>query len=232
MDFPSHDNLGEMNEVKIVALSDLHGQTAALPGIGSELSSADLVALSGDITDFGDAQDMAAAISAVRAYNAKLLAVAGNCDRPDCETALEQAGIALNGRATAISGYSFIGLGGSLPCPGRTPNEATDDVLAKRLESAAAQRDPSLPCILVCHQPPFETDADLARTGGHVGSRAVRAIIERIEPIVCFTGHIHEARSVSRLGRTLVVNPGPWAAGDYAIVEVERGVVSAELKCL
>jgi len=170
MDFPSHDNLGEMNEVKIVALSDLHGQTAALPRIGSELSSADLVALSGDITNFGDAQDMAAAISAVRAYNAKLLAVAGNCDRPESETALEQAGIALNGRAIALGGYSFIGLGGSLPCPGRTPNEATDDALAERLESAAAQRDPSLPCILVCHQPPFETDADCARSGGHVGS--------------------------------------------------------------
>lgn len=218
--------------MKIVALSDLHGQTAALPRIESELSSADLVVLSGDITNFGDAQDMAAGISAVCAYNTHVVAVAGNCDRPESEIALEQAGIALNGRTIALGGFSFIGLSGSLPCLGRTPNEATDDVLAKRLESAAAQRDQDLPCILVCHQPPFETEADLARTGGHVGSRAIRAFIERVEPIVCFTGHIHEARSISRLGRTVIVNPGPWAAGNYAVAEIRDLNVMAELRSL
>ena len=41
-----------------------------------------------------------------------------------------------------------------------------------------------------------------------VGSRAVRATIERHQPLLGLHGHIHESRGATRLGRTLCLNPG------------------------
>jgi uncharacterized protein len=41
-----------------------------------------------------------------------------------------------------------------------------------------------------------------------VGSKAVRAAIEKYEPALSVHGHIHESRGVTKLGRTLSMNPG------------------------
>jgi uncharacterized protein len=40
-------------------------------------------------------------------------------------------------------------------------------------------------------------------------------------------GHIHEARGVDHIGRTPIVNPGPVAAGHYAVVMVDDAVTVA-----
>jgi Icc-related predicted phosphoesterase len=59
-----------------------------------------------------------------------------------------------------------------------------------------------------------------------VGSTAVRAAIERWQPLVGLHGHVHEAHAVVRLGRTVCINPG----SDYgegvlhgALVTVKNG---------
>ena len=41
-----------------------------------------------------------------------------------------------------------------------------------------------------------------------VGSHAIRESIEEVQPVVALCGHIHESRATSKLGRTVVVNPG------------------------
>jgi uncharacterized protein len=41
-----------------------------------------------------------------------------------------------------------------------------------------------------------------------VGSTAVREAILKYQPPLSVHGHIHESRGVSKLGRTLAVNPG------------------------
>jgi uncharacterized protein len=41
-----------------------------------------------------------------------------------------------------------------------------------------------------------------------VGSRAVRTVIEEVQPLVALHGHIHESRGVARIGRTACINPG------------------------
>jgi len=40
------------------------------------------------------------------------------------------------------------------------------------------------------------------------GSTAVRELIEAYQPALGLHGHIHEGRGVTRLGRTVCVNPG------------------------
>jgi hypothetical protein len=41
-----------------------------------------------------------------------------------------------------------------------------------------------------------------------VGSKAVRAAIEKYQPLVGLHGHIHESRSAQKIGRTTCINPG------------------------
>ena len=53
------------------------------------------------------------------------------------------------------------------------------------------------------------------------GSTAVRAAIERHQPLLSLHGHIHEARGVQRIGRTVSINPG----SDYASGQLQGVVI-------
>ena len=74
--------------------------------------------------------------------------------------------------------------------------------------------------MLGLHAPPYDTQLDVApkidwetltvqgQDSAHVGSSAVREVIEEVQPILSLHGHIHESRAAVRVGRTLAVNPG------------------------
>lgn len=69
--------------------------------------------------------------------------------------------------------------------------------------------------LFVLHSPPRGTACDMIGAGQHVGSRAIRAFIERHQPPLILSGHIHESPRVSdayrdNVGDTLVVNPGQF----------------------
>jgi len=42
----------------------------------------------------------------------------------------------------------------------------------------------------------------------HVGSKAIRQIIEEYKPMLGLHGHIHESRAFDKVAGTLVLNPG------------------------
>ena len=71
--------------------------------------------------------------------------------------------------------------------------------------------------VLVTHQPPYGTKLD--RLGQrHVGNEDYRKFIERIEPKVAISGHLHETVGLSdSIGKTKIVNPG-W---DGMVVELK-----------
>jgi Icc-related predicted phosphoesterase len=71
--------------------------------------------------------------------------------------------------------------------------------------------------------PPYDSELDIAPEldetftpvfrGGTpslipVGSTAVRAAIERYQPLLGLHGHIHESKGRTRIGRTVCINPG------------------------
>ena len=67
----------------------------------------------------------------------------------------------------------------------------------------------------VFHSPPRGTRCDMVAARTHVGSRAIRAFVERHQPPLVLSGHIHESPRVSaswrdRIGETEVVNPGQF----------------------
>src|SRR6056297_101219 len=63
--------------------------------------------------------------------------------------------------------------------------------------------------ILITHSPPKGV-ADVTSQGISVGSTAIRAAIETLQPHLALCGHIHDSwGQTGRIGETRVVNLGP-----------------------
>jgi Icc-related predicted phosphoesterase len=74
--------------------------------------------------------------------------------------------------------------------------------------------------IMAIHQPPSGMGLDVCINGRKVGSKAVQNWIQKEQPLLVLTGHIHESPQVTGLwkgniGKTLVIQPGP------AIVDIK-----------
>jgi Icc-related predicted phosphoesterase len=126
-------------------------------------------------------------------------------------------------------------LGYSNPTPWNSPRECSEEELMVKLEKLASKVtnvDRSLFCL---HCPPYESQIDQApqldkdfrpvMEGGRpklipVGSKSVRAIIEKYQPLLGLHGHIHECRGFMNIGRTRCMNPGS---------EYTEGLLSAYL---
>ena len=87
-----------------------------------------------------------------------------------------------------------------------------------------------LPLVLVSHQPARDTVTDLAGNGAHVGSTAVRTFIERHKPVLCLSGHIHEAQGTDAIGSTILVNPGPFMEGRYVVAEITGNTCRVDIR--
>jgi Icc-related predicted phosphoesterase len=215
--------------VHIIALTDLHGNTPVIPLLADELRTAQLVLLVGDITHFGREREMNSIIKQFLHYNKHVLAVTGNCDYPSAEKYLAEADLTLNARVKEFGGFQLTGLSGSLPCPGRTPQEYTEEEFEIIIKSLTFLPQRSL--LFVSHQPPFGTMNDQVSPGNHVGSKSIRKFIERQQPVICFTGHIHEGIAIDQIGETAVVNPGPAGKGNFALAEVEGNAIKSIRLC-
>lgn len=100
---------------------------------------------------------------------------------------------------------------------GRVRAASLDELAARPtieadLEALARASDPAR-TVYVVHTPPWGTRLDVMHGGAHIGSRALRAFVERHQPPLTLHGHVHESprltgRIDDRLGRTLCVNPG------------------------
>jgi hypothetical protein len=84
--------------------------------------------------------------------------------------------------------------------------------------------------VLMTHNPPLNTTTDRIRSGVHVGSRSVREFIEKVQPDVCITGHIHESKGMDHIGKTVIVNPGDFVSGGYVVLEKTGDTLQVSLK--
>jgi Icc-related predicted phosphoesterase len=203
-------------DLHILHLTDIHGAHFLIEEIGHEIRDADLVILSGDITHFGRRKEASIIIEKIRRYNRNILAVSGNCDYPVVEEYLGKEKISLHRKIVKYAGYTVMGLGGSLPCPGTTPFEYTEDDVKRWLAEMKKSINQHAPILFVSHQPPVNTLNDDVGNGRHVGSSAVRNFIEAKEVLLCVTGHIHEGIGIDTIDNCKVVNPGPFRTGKYA----------------
>ncbi len=217
--------------VRLLGLVDLHWSGQRSPRL-PDPSGFDLVLLAGDLTNFLGPDHARRIVEPLQESGVPVLAVCGNCDLPTVENYFREEEMDLDRRARVVDGVKLVGLSGGLPF-GDLPYERTEadyDRVAAEAFAAAAAVD-GRPTILVSHQPPFGTACDIAR-GLHVGSRSLRTAIERCQPDLVFSGHIHEAVGADTIGRTQVVNPGPWFQGRSVVIEADpdTGAVDFEIR--
>lgn len=234
--------------MKIVSFGDVHMATRNLDRMGEVLRDTDLIIISGDLTNFGGADDAAQVLADARRALARkstsgqkpaaasgtnrLLALSGNLDQREVIPFLEREGVALHGRGMVIDGLAIFGCGGSNITPFNTPTEFTEEELTATLERGYRQVEGRRPLLMVCHTPPYDTKCDRIVSGKPVGSPAVRRFIEEVKPEVCITGHIHESAGVDRIGPTTVLNAGPFKGGGYIVVRHDGRKLDASLEFL
>ncbi len=218
-------------DFNIIHLTDIHGAVFYIDEIVTELQNSDLVILSGDISHFGKRKDVQQIIQKLSIYNKHIYAVAGNCDYKEADEYLTRENVNLNKRIITVQGFTLCGLGGSLPCPGPTPFEYKENEAKRWLKELEANLKSKRPIVFVTHEPPYNTMVDRLTDDRHVGSRSVRKFIEVRSPLLCLTGHIHESEGVDKIGHCILVNPGPFKTGKYALVKITgEGSVHVDLK--
>lgn len=212
--------------MRLLITSDIHGHLENIQPfsqiIRKELPSA--IVICGDITHFGTLSDAANILREFTGLGLTLF-VPGNCDPPElAEQPILENAVNLHAKCIHMLGSFFIGVGGSIPTPFETPFENGEEEVDQILGTAVGQCPKVFPRILVSHNPPFGTDADKTLIGSHVGSKSIRSFIDANSPIMVACGHIHESRSSHTLGNTVVINPGPFHKGYYALAEVDTKV--------
>jgi len=150
----------------------------------------------------------------------------GNDDPLAIDGILSRGGLVVNPEERVVTlrdEWEMISCGTVNPTPWQSPRELAEEQLETKLESLVSQvRNPAR-AIYNLHVPPHNTAIDKAPRldsnlkpvilpGGvqkiSVGSTAVRALIQRHQPLLALHGHIHEAPGNVKIGRTLCLNPG------------------------
>ncbi len=144
-------------------------------------------------------------------------------------------------------GYNVVGLSNANMTPWRCARDIEEPELAMKLDQLAAMMPKPERTVAVIHVPPFNSGLDtcpdldenlkIITQGGQVvmksaGSPAVRAFIEKVQPMLTLHGHIHESPGYKHLGRTLMINAGSeYAEGimKAAIINLEDGKVKGHL---
>jgi Icc-related predicted phosphoesterase len=128
-------------------------------------------------------------------------------------------------RVVDVRGYPMISCEWVNSTPWDTHRECPDEELMDKLEAEFARLETDDYSNVICnfHDPPFNSGLDTApqltadhriqKSGamevvGPVGSKSVRAVIEKYQPMLGMHGHIHESVGYREIGRTLCVNPG------------------------
>jgi len=121
------------------------------------------------------------------------------------------------------------------PTPWNTEREYSEEELGNRLEKILEQAPAGRKMVVNFHCPPYGSGLDFAAEldaqlrpvirGGRpsivpVGSKAVRDVIKRHQPVVGLHGHIHESRAAQKIGSSMCLNPG----SDYT-ADVLRGAI-------
>ena len=208
--------------MNIIAIPDIHGRVDKMQAYFDKIAAADVVILAGDLTN-GSLETAQNVLKVISDINPNILTIPGNMDSDKIVAYTDNLGYNIHKTYRIIDGIAFVGIGGALPFAGPYVYNESEytNIMAQAVDGI-----PDVPQILVCHQPPINTLNDRLYDGRQVGSKSVRAYIEEHQPLICFTGHIHEAVGIDTIGITQICNPGPVWKG-YATAEIIDGAVKS-----
>ncbi|MEK6972777.1 MAG: metallophosphoesterase [archaeon] len=200
--------------MKILALSDIHNEIPLVDKLLWNIAKKDidLIIICGDITNYGP-KDYAERILDKLSFT-RVLAIPGNLDLNEIATLLDTRSISLHNKKIKLNGFNFVGYGGGLlGNVGVILNmeEKVKRDLAKLVDNKT---------ILVTHLPPINSLLDNVN-GKHIGSKAVREIIESKKPFLHLCGHAHESANEEKIKETTSINVGALKDGTASLVEID-----------
>lgn len=192
---------------------------------------------------------MGMAADKLRGTGVRCFVCPGNDDEMEVDDVIRRSDFVElgEGRLVEIDGWTMISTGWSNHTPWNTHREETEEQLGDRIESMAKQVADASHAIFNLHCPPFKSgldeapaiDADLRLLHGGralrpVGSTAVRAAIEKHQPLLSLHGHIHESKGAIKVGKTLAINPGSsyeegMLMGAIIQLDPKKGIKSYQL---
>ncbi|HET7420358.1 MAG TPA: metallophosphoesterase [Candidatus Dormibacteraeota bacterium] len=192
---------------------------------------------------------MKMAADKLRGTGVRIFVSPGNDDEMEVDEVIRRAEVVElgEGRIVEIDGFPMISTGWSNPTPWKTHREESEEQLASRIDAMASQVGDKSRAIFNLHCPPYQSgldeapaiDADLRLLHGGralrpVGSTAVRAAIEKHQPLISLHGHIHESKGATRIGKTLAINPGSayeegMLMGAIIQLDPKKGIKSYQL---
>jgi len=124
-----------------------------------------------------------------------------------------------------FGGVNFIGAYGHT-FPGKIKSKAYKKHRAILEKLFKGKKD----VIFVSHNMPYDCRLDKIRDknapaiarGKHYGSKLIRRIIDKYQPVLAIGGHMHENQGKCKIGKTLVVNPGAAVDGKCAIIDFDE----------
>ena len=139
------------------------------------------------------------------------------------------------GELCEIGPVLMASCGDVTPTPWNTEREFSEEELEHRLSAILDAAPKGAKVVANFHNPPYGSGLDYAAEldktlmpvirGGRpsiipVGSKAVRDVIKKYQPVVGLHGHIHESKAAQQIGKTMCFNPGSEYSSD-----VLRGVI-------
>jgi len=101
--------------MRILQISDLHGNTDFISNIDTEITDADVVVLSGDLTNFAGRHKAKEIVDEIQRYNGSILAIPGNCDHRGVGEYLIETGVSIDRSSRRFKDVLFAGIGARCP---------------------------------------------------------------------------------------------------------------------
>lgn len=192
---------GKKGKLRILAAGDLHGDPKLAEKLAekAEKEDVDLVILNGDITGWVETENL---IKPFTDRHEKVVFVPGNWDSPDTASFLSKFYGIKNLDQYYIK-YKNVGIfGAGNPGTLSVDEKRTFNKLKKSFDKVKNLEKK----IMVTHMHAEGTKSELS---GFAGSKGIRKAIEKFQPDLFISGHIHELEGVEeKIGKTKVVNVG------------------------
>ena len=187
---------------KILAAGDFHGDSSVTKKLAekAEKENVDLVVLTGDITGLIETENI---IKPFLQKNKRVVFVPGNWDTTEAtETISKLYGIKNIGKHyVKYDNVGIFGIGNENWQLNLNENKAF-----KKLKKDFEKIKDLEKKIMVSHMHAAKTSSEFS---GFPGSTAVRKAIEKFQPDLFISGHIHEAEGLQeKIGKTRVISVG------------------------
>jgi uncharacterized protein len=194
-------NKKESKKLKILAAGDIHGDTRLAEALAkkAEDEKVDLVILTGDITGIIETENL---IKPFTKRQERVVFVPGNWDSADTAAFLSKE-YGIRNIDNYYVKYNDVGIFGAGNAGTLVVNEAET---FKKLKNNFEKVKNLEKKIMVTH---FHAAGTKSELSGFEGSKGIRRAIDKFQPDLFISGHIHELEGVEeKIGKTRVINVG------------------------